>query len=191
MNVERRICPPHFLTLGFTLFGMIIKFLVFKKMSGNHFDIQGHCDLDLYQSNSKIIRGHLLLMTNSCEIWRLCVIWFSRLSTETIWFTDWPTNQPIHRPTLAKQYTPSSSKGGITITINACTKIPFHIPINMKVQGIWTNYQNIGSKHQTNITIILYQFVSCHIGHSGIKWPYTPGFSNLKIFGKYVFSDEL
>ena len=30
---------------------------------------------------------------------------------ETIWSTDWPTD----RPTLAKQYTPSSSKGGIKI----------------------------------------------------------------------------
>ena len=33
-------------------------------MSGNHFDIQVQCDLDLGPSEPKINRGHLLVMTN-------------------------------------------------------------------------------------------------------------------------------
>ena len=32
--------------------------IVLKKMSRNHFDIQDHCDLDLWPTDSKIDRGH-------------------------------------------------------------------------------------------------------------------------------------
>ena len=39
-------------------------YIVFKIISGNHFNIQGHCDLDLWPSDPKINRGHLLVMTN-------------------------------------------------------------------------------------------------------------------------------
>jgi hypothetical protein len=33
-------------------------------MKGNHTNIQGPCDLDLWPSDPKINRGHLLVMTN-------------------------------------------------------------------------------------------------------------------------------
>ena len=33
-------------------------------MSGIHFEIQGHCDLDLWPTDHKIDRGHLLVLTN-------------------------------------------------------------------------------------------------------------------------------
>ena len=38
--------------------------IVFKKMRGNHFAIQGHSDLDLEPTDPKIKRGHLLVKTN-------------------------------------------------------------------------------------------------------------------------------
>ena len=51
----------------------------------------------------KINRGHPLVMTNLHVKYEHSVT----KSAETIWSTDRPTN----RLTLAKQYTPSSSKG--------------------------------------------------------------------------------
>ena len=71
-----------------------------------------HCDLDLYPIDPKINREHLLSMTN---IWmkfeeagpyQTLVIDLTRLHT-----TDGRTDLQ----TAAKQYTPSSSKGGIIV----------------------------------------------------------------------------
>ena len=38
--------------------------MLFKIISGNHFNIQGHRDLDLWPIDTKMNRGHLLVMTN-------------------------------------------------------------------------------------------------------------------------------
>ena len=41
---------------------VIIIIIILKKMSWNNFDIQGQCDLDLWPSDRKINKGHLLVM---------------------------------------------------------------------------------------------------------------------------------
>ena len=38
--------------------------MVFKRISENHFNVQGHCDLDLRPSDPEINRGHLLDIVN-------------------------------------------------------------------------------------------------------------------------------
>ena len=52
---------PIFLTLVLHCWDW---FIVFKKMSGKHFSIQGQYDLDLWPRNPKVNRGHLLVMNN-------------------------------------------------------------------------------------------------------------------------------
>ena len=48
--------------------------MVFKMISRNHFDIQGHCDLDLKPSDHKINRGHLLVKSKLQVIYEDLVI---------------------------------------------------------------------------------------------------------------------
>ena len=83
--------------------------IVFKKMSGNHFAIQGHFDLDLSPTDPKLDRGHLLFMFNLHVKYEDFVIHVNGIEDNQHKLFSLPTD----RATLAKQYTPSSSKGGI------------------------------------------------------------------------------
>ena len=63
-------------------------------------------DIRVWQYKTNVVR-HICPLTFDLvtpkSIGEICDEWYLRLSAET------------NRPTLAKQYTPSSSKGGITI----------------------------------------------------------------------------
>ena len=69
-------------------------------------NLKWHCYLDLWPRNHKFNRGHLLVMTNHHN--KLEDHWvMSSLVIDRTMFVYWPTE----RPTYAKQYTPTSSKG--------------------------------------------------------------------------------
>ena len=70
-----------------------------------------HCDLDLSPRNPRFNRGHLLVMTNHHtkveNPWAM-----SSLVIDRTRFAYGPMYPWTDRPTSAKQYTPSSLKGG-------------------------------------------------------------------------------
>ena len=97
-----------------------------------------HCDLDLWPRNSKINRGHLLVMTSHHtkleDPWAISSLVIDR----TNFFygpTDRPTYRPTDGPTYAKQYTPSSSKGGIIRWMY--NQNNFYVTVLPKVEIIW------------------------------------------------------
>ena len=74
-----------------------------------------HCDLDLYSIEPKIDREHLLSMTNVC-------MKFEKAGPNQTLVTDrtglYMMDRWTNGQTGAKQYIPSSSKGGIIFKTN-------------------------------------------------------------------------
>ena len=88
-NVERHICSPF---LNFD--SHCLKWSVnFKKISGNHFSIQGHCDLDLWPIDYKQCTSHVQCM---CETYNFL---FLRQLAESIYhsMSMWPSVPKINR----------------------------------------------------------------------------------------------
>ena len=101
-----------------------------KIMSGKHlyFLQRLSCDLDLWPWEPKINKVLVLTKTNQHVTYESSVISFQdsdrkpfvspmdgQTDGQTDGWTDRPTDQPTNRPILARQYAPSSSKGGINI----------------------------------------------------------------------------
>ena len=88
---------------------------IFEIISGNHFNV-GHCDPDLWPSDPKIYTSYLLIMTNLLLQYEDFMI-YSFQNNQRKPF-GLPNDRPTDRQTIAKQYIPSSSKGGM---IKYCT----------------------------------------------------------------------
>ena len=130
-----------------------------KKISGNHFNIKGHCDLDLWPRDPNINRVHLLVMTNLHVKYKDFVINFvingfqdnerkpSGLPTDRHRQTDWQT--------LAKQYTPSSSKGSIKITLY----VLYELSVSSRIIKIMILFFVESNFHYCHIAIFGFQEV--------------------------------
>ena len=83
---------------------------ILKLLSGNGFHTKGHCDLDLWPIDPHNNRDHLLNTGNH-------PMKFHDFRSKG--FPDIERKRSVYGPTdrltLAKQYTPASSKGGINI----------------------------------------------------------------------------
>ena len=111
---------------------------VLKLLIGNRFSAKGHTDLDLWPTDLKINRVHLLVMTNQPTKFEVPGPKRSQVIDRK------PFGLPTDRPTCAKQYTPLLSEGGII-----------------------TNYIGLdvikNSVDQGQLTLSMYNFWQCNI----------------------------
>ena len=111
----------------YTLSLKIIGLCVFKLLNGNNLDIQVSFDLDLWPSDpriNRVIYWSWPIYVPTLKIIYPCILLPSYLS-EIVYSSNRPrdglTNSWTNRMTCAKQYTPSSLKGGIIICVISIT----------------------------------------------------------------------